>query len=554
MNFAGRDMTDMDCAARMALDLTGSVCAIVEDGRITFENICAAEGLLGFHAGDAPQTLKSIAVHITGMERGAALHTLRFDGAHYRISYGYTRPDGVKITLEEYTRRLSGEGEHANKLLIVWRDISAHVKRVAEAARGGMRCTVTGLPQGEAATARVQTLIDVSKRFHTCGALFAFKLINLDALCHEYGQPALERILRETALRINHTIAAPDFAVRVSDNIFIAGLYDEADGSDLERLSAVMTQVTDAPFIVQTGAVQVAFETAHLNLDEDSRDARLAILDVIQSLEGENGKVAPRSDDAPFTRKDILAALDEQRITLAYQPIVNARDGSVHHFEALLRLILPDGRRISAWPLIDAAERLQIVHLLDKRALDIASTTLSERDNIHLALNISAATLQNSEAARDYIATLNSLGPLAEQLTIELTETVALDDPSSASAFSARVRALGCRFAVDDFGAGHTSFQNLLAIEADQIKIDGGFIRDIAMTPHKQVFVKMIVDMAKTFDVKTVAEFVTNDADADMLRRYGVDYLQGYLYGAPVAAPDWSLRPKQFSGRLVEAG
>ncbi|WP_017931243.1 EAL domain-containing protein [Robiginitomaculum antarcticum] len=543
-------MTDMDCAARMALDLTGAVCAIIDDGCITFESISAAEALFGFDAGDAPKTVNALAANMTGMERDAALQTLRFDGSKYRIPYTYTRPDGAKITLEEHTRRLSGEGERATKLLIVWRDISTQAARIDDALRHGSRCTVTGLPKGAAASTAVQTLIDVSARFGMSGALMAFKIADIDRLYIEHGQTALNRILREISLRMSDVLDAPEFAARVSHDTFIAGLYGEDGSADLSRFGALMTQITDPPFILPRGAVRAAFDTAHITIDDNSADARAALFSLKQKLDGSDAQETPRDIDNVFTADDILSALEEQRITLAYQPIVDARDASVHHFEALLRLTLPDGRRVSAWPLIDAAERLGLVHLLDKRALDIATQMLAARHDIALALNISAATLQNADAARDYIAALNALGPQAAQLTIELTETVALDDPSAAGAFSGRVRALGCRFAVDDFGAGHTSFQNLLAIEADQIKIDGSFVRDIALTPHKQVFVKMIVDMAQTFDVKTVAEFVTNDADADMLRRFGVDYLQGYLYGAPVATPDWPLR----SARLAETG
>jgi len=120
-----------------------------------------------------------------------------------------------------------------------------------------------------------------------------------------------------------------------------------------------------------------------------------------------------------------------------------------------------------------------------------------------------------------------------------IAETAALDDPATAGGFSTAVRALGCTFAIDDFGAGYTTFQNLMLIEADEIKIDGSFIRDLSVTKHKQVFVRMIVDLAQTFGVKTVAEFVTSPEDADLLTRLGVDYLQGYLFGMPNTSPDW---------------
>ena len=146
-------------------------------------------------------------------------------------------------------------------------------------------------------------------------------------------------------------------------------------------------------------------------------------------------------------------------------------------YECLLRLKREDGEVVSAGRFIMAAERLGLVHLLDRRALELASETLAADANVRLALNVSAATVKEDAAAADYIQALKALGPRVQLVTIELTETVALDDPAKASEFSNHVRSLGCEFAIDDFGSGYTTFRNLMAIEADTIKIDGTLIQ-----------------------------------------------------------------------------
>jgi len=185
------------------------------------------------------------------------------------------------------------------------------------------------------------------------------------------------------------------------------------------------------------------------------------------------------------------------------------------------------------------AEKLGLVDLLDRRALELASETLRQMPDVHIALNVSAGTVKNRATADAYIAALRALGPDVNRVTLELTETVALEDPAMASRFSVETRSLGCQFAVDDFGAGYTTFRNLMAIEADTIKIDGSFIQNISRIPNNQTFVRMMVDLAQTFGVKTVAEMVDNHADADLLKRLGVDYLQGYMFGIPSASPAW---------------
>ena len=195
---------------------------------------------------------------------------------------------------------------------------------------------------------------------------------------------------------------------------------------------------------------------------------------------------------------------------------------------------------VSAGEIIQSAESLGLVHQLDRRALDLAAPHLRADSHTHLALNVSAGTLGHDGHAEGYLAALAGLGPLCSRITIEMTETLAVDDPAQASRFSAAVRAMGCRFAIDDFGSGYTTFRNLMAVEADAIKIDGALIRGIATDENKQTFMRMMVDLAHTFSVKTVAEMVETQADADVLRRIGADYLQGYHFGHPAPAPNWS--------------
>ena len=232
----------------------------------------------------------------------------------------------------------------------------------------------------------------------------------------------------------------------------------------------------------------------------------------------------------------LLAALNDRRVLCAFQPVVDARTHAVHHHECLLRVRGPGGDLQTSAPFIAAAEGLGLVHLLDRRMLENASRALIGGQG-HLALNISAQTVADRRAADGYIGALRALGRAASRLTLELTETVAVEDPVLAADFSRRARALGCRFAVDDFGAGYTTFRNLLAIEADSIKIDGSFIDGIVTDARARTFIRMMVDLAQTFGVETVAERVETAEEADVLRELGVDLLQGYHFGRPALSP-----------------
>jgi|GEM_PF-5034822 len=233
-------------------------------------------------------------------------------------------------------------------------------------------------------------------------------------------------------------------------------------------------------------------------------------------------------------RETLLSVLNERRVTLAYQPIVDARTRTPVHYECLLRVALDDREWLPAVQVIESAEALGLVHLLDRRALEIAARSLIGRQDLKLALNVSAQTVADIGASDNYLDALKILGSAAKRLTLELTETVAVTDPTLAARFATKARAMGCRFAIDDFGSGYTTFRNLMAIEADSIKIDGDFVDDLLTSVQSQTFVRMMVDLAQTFGVQTVAERVETAKVADMLTEIGVDHLQGYYFGKPM--------------------
>ena len=120
---------------------------------------------------------------------------------------------------------------------------------------------------------------------------------------------------------------------------------------------------------------------------------------------------------------------------------------------------------------------------------------------------------------------------------MELTETAALNDFEEIARFVSNLREMGCRVAIDDFGAGYTSFRNLQMLHVDMVKIDGSYVKNLSASPENQVFVRTLVGLAKNFDIKTVAEWVGSDADAALLQSFGVDYFQGYHFGEPVIDP-----------------
>jgi EAL domain-containing protein (putative c-di-GMP-specific phosphodiesterase class I) len=123
---------------------------------------------------------------------------------------------------------------------------------------------------------------------------------------------------------------------------------------------------------------------------------------------------------------------------------------------------------------------------------------------------------------------------------VELTETAALHLFEENARFVSQLRELGVRVAIDDFGAGYTSFRNLQILQVDTVKIDGSYVKDLKTSPENQVFVRTLVGLAKNLGIKTVAEWVGSDEDAALLQGMGVDYFQGFYFGEPELNPQWA--------------
>ena len=235
---------------------------------------------------------------------------------------------------------------------------------------------------------------------------------------------------------------------------------------------------------------------------------------------------------------DILAALDEDRMRLVLQPLVNAKTRKADFYECLLRMQKPDGKLLSAGEFIPFAERYGLLKLIDRRTLELAVALLKQHPKLTLSLNVSGATTTDQDWLNSLRALTDNDRSLTRRLVLEITETNVIDDLDEAVAFVDSLRELGCRAAIDDFGAGFTSFKNLKHLPVDLVKIDGAFVKNLAIDSSDQIFVKTMVELAQSFGMETVAEWVGDEECADILTKAGITYLQGFYFGQPIRAED----------------
>ncbi|MCE8033776.1 EAL domain-containing protein [Billgrantia tianxiuensis] len=236
----------------------------------------------------------------------------------------------------------------------------------------------------------------------------------------------------------------------------------------------------------------------------------------------------------------IRQAIDEEGFELMVQPIVRLSDGDVRHYEVLLRMRGPKGALISPAHFIPVAERSGQIVQIDRWVLRHSLRALShvQAQGISLAVNLSGQTLHDEELQQFLMEELSATGADPRHLILEITETAAVTDFSSARGVLQALRDLGCRTALDDFGVGFSSFHYLGELPVDFIKIDGAFIRTLITSPDSQVIVKAIADIAAGFGKLAIAEFVDQEALIPLLTSYGISYGQGYYLGKPALLSD----------------
>ncbi|MFN3744832.1 MAG: putative bifunctional diguanylate cyclase/phosphodiesterase [Hyphomicrobiaceae bacterium] len=233
---------------------------------------------------------------------------------------------------------------------------------------------------------------------------------------------------------------------------------------------------------------------------------------------------------------EVISALEQNRMLLALQPIVETHTRKPAFYECLLRMQRPDGSIVSAGEFIPLAEQLGLSRFIDRRVLELAVEFAKAHPTIRLSINVSGYTSSDHE----WLVALHKLTggrrEITERLTIEITETAAIHDLDVSTAFVDTLKELGCRVAIDDFGAGYTSFKNLKTLNVDMVKIDGSFIRNLTAEPDNQVFIKTLAEIAETFNLETVAEWVGDEETAQMIARAGITHQQGYHFGQPMLA------------------
>jgi diguanylate cyclase (GGDEF)-like protein len=450
---------------------------------------------------------------------------------------------------ERYSRPLLRDDQVAGR---VWsfRDVSERQLFEARLIDMANHDALTGLFNRRRFDEELEAQVARARRYGVGGALLFLDLDQFKDVNDSRGHGAGDELLVALALLLRERLRETDVIARLGGDEFAVLLpHTDAARASLaaqDILDAVRErtfEIGGAPLGI-TASVGIALYPEHgENAAELLSRADVAMY---QAKEQGRNRVRTFSTDTDWQaeiarrmdwQRRIHDALEHERFVLHAQPILDLSSHEVTQYELLLRAVDVDGELVLPGEFLDVAERSGLIREIDRwvvrRAICLIAAQARAGRRLEIEVNLSGQAFSDPtlrQAIQDEIAT-TGIDP--QCLILEVTETAAITNLEEAQRFIRALRALGCRFALDDFGVGFSSFAHLKYLPVDYVKIDGSFIRDLPRSTTDQHLVRAIADIARALGKRTIAEFVNDEATVALLREFGVDFAQGFYIGRP---------------------
>jgi diguanylate cyclase (GGDEF)-like protein len=521
-----------------------------------------ARAVLGFPDLDEIASGRAFAQHVSAESAStryeAVIATREQDngrGVFYQIIYGLLAPRGSAragsplMWVEDTGRWFAGADGRPARAQGVMRIITDRYKAERERNYHSQFDGLTG------ALHRAHFIEHAAKRLSEClrkGGTFAILLAGVDnlfAFNRTYGYDVGDELIAAVGARMRAQIRSTDLLARYAGNKF-ALFFEAFDAAEMEAAARrILATIEEAPFLTSARHISAHLHIGGVVAPEQGRMIQAVLRHAEEALESARQSATDRyvayapslvRDDARMhclnVSDEIISALDQGRVVLALQPIVDAKTHAVAFYEALLRLDNDEGQLITPSTILPVAEKTGLIQLIDQRVLELATAQLLQDPTLQLSLNVSGASLLDIQWQERLQKACTDNPDVARRLTIEITETCAISDIEATRRAIAAMKACGVKVAMDDFGAGHTSFRNLRNLHVDLLKIDGAFVQNLSRCEDDRAFVRTLVDLARHLGIATVAEWVEDGESAAMLADWGVDYLQGHYFGAAQTA------------------
>ena len=430
-------------------------------------------------------------------------------------------------------------------------DITDRKRMEVQLQRQALHDSLTGLPNRKLFVDRLGQALERTRRRENRRAavlfmdLDGFKLIN-DSLGHEVG----DLLLTVVAQRLRRCLRPEDTLSRFGGDEFVVLLPDVGDPEEAIRVAVRISEELRRPFLLEgreifaSASVGIALGDARRKSPEELlRDADAAMY--VAKDEGSGYRMFDPAMYEQAVRRldlenDLKRAAEADEFVVHYQPIVDLETGGVWGVEALVRWRHPRRGLLEPSQFMPVVEESGLVVPVGRRVLEAACRQArlwqgdSRLPSLVLCVNLSAVQLRRADLARTVEETLRDTGLEASHLSLDLTETSYIKVLEARTATLDRIKALGVRLSIDDFGVGYSSLSYLKRLPADVLKIDKSFVRGLGENNEDTAIVRMVVDLAHTLGMEVVAEGVETEEQETLLKEMGCDMAQGFFFSKPL--------------------
>lgn len=410
---------------------------------------------------------------------------------------------------------------------------------------------LTGLFNRRRFEDELQRQLSLVSRYGPAGALLMLDLDHFKSVNDTLGHHAGDRLIVSVAEMLRRRLRETDVLARLGGDEF-AVLLPRADRAEAESLAqvivdAVRTEVNvanaDRTRRVTTSVGVTLLDDPSLTWEEVVANADLTMYEAKEAGRDQYAVYSPSPDRVNRTRvrlawaERIRRALEEERFVLHAQPVIDIRTGATTQYELLVRMLGEDGELLQPGLFLPVAERSGLIARLDwwviERAVELLTSEVRAGRKLALEVNVAGPTVAETATIGHIEALLRGSGVDPTGLIFEIPEKAAVADIEAVRQFAREVASLGCRFAIDDFGAGSGGFHYLRDLSFDFLKVDGAFVSDCRTNPTDQLVIEAVVRIARGLGKRTVAEAVGDAETLSYLSGIGVDLAQGHHIGSP---------------------
>jgi len=495
-------------------------------------------------SGETPETLYADlwSTITSGGEWKGEIHNRKKDGSFY---WAHDSISGV--------RNASGDITH---YICIQDDVTHEFEMTEKLSYQASHDILTGLINRYEFERRIERLISTLPDGKDEHALFFMDLDQFKVINDTCGHTAGDELLRQLAREMLVVVRKRDTLARLGGDEF-GVLMEHCSLEQAHRVAEMLLNCIQnyqfswngQNFRVGISIGLVAIKSQSSNLTELLQQADAACYmakdlgrNRIHEFHLNDTELAQRHGQMQWVGR-INEALQQDHFRLFAQPIVPLKNSSGEHYEILLRMKGRDGEIIPPGAFLPAAERFDLIEKIDDWVVNHTFSLLASNpefvEKIHfVSINLSGPSLTNTDLMETIMSLFRKTEIQPEKICFEVTETVAISNLNAAISFMTILKSIGCRFALDDFGSGLSSFAYLKNLPVDYLKIDGVFVKDIVDDPIDYVMVKSIHNIGQVMGMETIAEFVENDEIIDLLNIVGINYAQGYGVGKPQSFDD----------------